>query len=127
MLTFEQCCLLERTHAQIATRNLRATAGPLYPADACDSELEVDIVYSSRFVRVILEVDIDAAIAKNVTTEDIRFYGTATMNPQQPAAKAPCKRRQQGRKREAPNAFLDDLLKDYDKHNRELIAIRVPP
>ena len=94
------------------TRKLRrATAEPLHPADTCDSELATEI---------------DDAIAENVTVEDIRFYGTATVNPQQPAAKAQSKRRQQGRRKKAPNASLDDLRHD-DKRNRELLAIRIPP
>ena len=94
------------------TRKLRrATAAPLDPADACDSEPAAEL---------------DAALAENVTAEDIRFYGTATVNPQQPAAKAQSKRRQQGRRKKAPNASLDDLRHD-DKRNRELLAIRIPP
>ena len=39
----------------------RANAESLHPADTCDSELAAEI---------------DAAIAENVTADDIRYYGT---------------------------------------------------
>ena len=76
----------ERTH-----KLRRATAEPLHLADACYSELAAEL---------------DAALTENVTAENIRFHGTATVNPQQPAAKAQNKRRQQGRRKKAPNVSL---------------------
>ena len=53
-----ECRWRERTH-----KLRRANAEPLHPADTCDSELAAKT---------------DAAIAENVTADDIRYYGTAT-------------------------------------------------
>ena len=53
-----ECRWRERTH-----KLRRANAEPLHPADTCDNEFAAEI---------------DAAIAENVTADDIRYYGTAT-------------------------------------------------
>ena len=64
---------------------------------------------------------------KKIRADDIRFYGTATVKIQQPDAKTLSIRRQRGRSKEDTKLSLDDLLKDYDSHNRNHLEIIVPP
>ena len=94
------------------TRKLRcSTAEPQHPADAQGSEFLAEI---------------DDAVMKNLRADDIRFYGTATVQNQQPDEKTQSVRRQRRRSKEDTKLSLDYLLKTYESHNRSHLAIIVP-
>ena len=60
--------------------------------------------------------------------DDIRFYGTATVKNHQPDEKTKSIRRQRRRSKGDTKVSLDDLLfEDRESHNRNNIAIIVPP
>ena len=94
------------------TRKLRcSTAEPQHPADAQGSEFLAEI---------------DDAVMKNLRADDIRFYGTATVQNQQPDEKTQSVRRQRRRSKEDTKLSLDYLLKTYESHNRSHLAIIAP-
>ena len=92
------------------TRKLRcSTAEPQHPADAQDCELAADI---------------DEAKRRRYQNRILR-HGYRTN--QQLFAKAQSIRLQRGRSKEDTKLSLDVFFSDYDSHNRNHLAIIVPP
>ena len=69
-----------------------AIAEPQHLADARNSEHAAEI---------------DGAVMKEIKADDTRFYGTATVNPQQLVAKTQNKRRKRGQTKEELKLYLD--------------------